>query len=540
MNAPADLRACRHGRSPLPWVIMRPHHRMPSALGGLLLALLVVLTGCTSGDGEDGGSTSAASSSSAPEPVIDWQDCTQRIQPIIAGRPGADRGFTFSCGTTKVPVSYADPGGDTMQLFLVRAVLGNQSNRIGSLLVNPGGPGGAATDAAIQSALTLPTDVVSRFDIVGVDPRGVGLSTPVECITDQQKDTFAASDPRAVDEASLTEAFDLADDIGKACTKKYGAALGAFNTVDTARDMDRVRQALGEQQLTYLGYSYGTTLGSTYAQLFPKQVRALVLDGAVDPDATPQQSAETQAQGFEQAFDAFAANCTGLVGGCPVGGDPRGFLTALLDQATAAPIASSRAGETRKATAGLVLGAVQSALYQPDAWPQLAQALAAAQKGDAAGVLTLADTYTGRNDDGSYSNTIDANTAINCADSTERFTRAQVSGLAADWNQRYPLFGANAALGLYSCTSWKAPRTGLPHEDAAGAAPVLVVGTQGDPVTPLPGAVDMAQDLSSGVLLTWQGSGHTAYPKTDCVTKAVDAYLVDLTVPTDGLTCPVA
>jgi pimeloyl-ACP methyl ester carboxylesterase len=511
---------------------------MLPALGGLLLTLLVVLTGCTPGGGGGGSGSSATASGSAPKPSIDWQDCTQKIQPIIAGRPGSDRPITFSCGTTKVPVSYADPGGDTMQLFLVRAVLGGQTNRIGSLLVNPGGPGGAASDEAIQSALTLPTDVVDRFDIVGVDPRGVGLSTPVECITGQQKDTFAANDPRAVDEKSLTGAFDLADDIGKACTKKYGAALGAFNTVDTARDMDRVRQALGEQQLTYLGYSYGTTLGSTYAQLFPRQVRALVLDGAVDPSATAQQSAEAQAQGFEQAFTTFATNCTGLVGGCPVGGDPRGFLTALLDQATAAPIASSKAGETRKATAGLVLAGVQSALYQPDAWPQLAQALASAQKGDSAGILTLADTYTGRNEDGSYGNTIDANTAINCADTTERFTRAQVTALATDWNQKYPLFGANAALGLYSCTSWKAPKTGLPHRDAAGAAPVVVVGTQGDPVTPLPGAVDMAQELSSGVLLTWQGSGHTAYPKTDCVTKAVDAYLTDLTVPQDGLTCP--
>ncbi|MEU2347863.1 alpha/beta hydrolase [Modestobacter sp. NPDC049651] len=513
---------------------------MPSVLGGLLLALLVVLTGCTSGDAEDGGSNSAAASSSAPKPAIDWQDCTQKIQPIIAGRPGSDRGFTFSCGTTEVPVSYADPGGDTMQLFMVRAALGNQTNRIGSLLVNPGGPGGAATDAAIQSALTLPADVVNRFDIVGVDPRGVGLSTPVECISDQQKDAFAAADPRAVDEASLTQAFDLADEIGKACTKKYGAALGAFNTVATARDMDRVRQALGEDQLTYLGYSYGTTLGSTYAQLFPEQVRALVLDGAVDPDGTPQESAETQAQGFEQAYDAFAANCTALVGGCPVGGDPRGFLTALLDQADATPIPSSKAGETRTATAGLVLGGVQAALYQPDAWPQLAQSLAAAQRGDSAGILTLADTFSGRNDDGSYTNITDANAAINCADTKDRYTRAQVSALATDWNQKYPLFGANAALSLYTCTSWKAPKTALPHEDAAGAAPVLVIGTQGDPVTPLPGAVDMAEELSSGVLLTWQGSGHTAYPKTDCVTRAVDAYLVDLTVPTDGLTCPAA
>jgi hypothetical protein len=264
----------------------------------------------------------------------------------------------------------------------------------------------------------------------------------------------------------------------------------------------------------------------------------MVLDGAVDPDADQKQSAETQAKAFEGAFDAFAQNCVGLVGGCPVGGDPRGFATALLNQAAGTPIPSSRAGETRQATPGLILNGIRSALYQPSAWPQLAQALANASKGDAAGILTLADTYTGRNDDGTYSNVVDANLAVNCADTDEKFTREQVSTLAADWNGTYPLFGADAALSLYTCTPWDAPRTPLPARDAEGSAPIVVVGTQGDPVTPLPGAVDMAKDLTSGVLLTWQGSGHTAYPKTDCVTAAVNAYLIDLTVPTDGLTCP--
>jgi pimeloyl-ACP methyl ester carboxylesterase len=302
--------------------------------------------------------------------------------------------------------------------------------------------------------------------------------------------------------------------------------------------MDLVRQSLGDEQLTYLGYSYGTTLGSTYAELFPDRVRAMVLDGAVDPDAGQQASAEAQAQAFEAAFDAFATNCAGLVSGCPVGGDPRTFVTDLLTQAAATPIPSSRAGETRQATPGLILNGIRSALYQPSAWPQLTQSLANARNGDAAGILTLADTYTGRNDNGSYSNVVDANLAVNCADTDEKFTRAQISGLVADWNVKYPLFGAGAALGLYTCSAWNAPRTPLPKPDAEGSAPILVVGTQGDPVTPLPGAVTMAEDLTSGVLLTWQGSGHTAYPKTACVTAAVDAYLIDLTAPQDGLTCP--
>jgi pimeloyl-ACP methyl ester carboxylesterase len=516
-------------------------HRRLAATGGALLALALALTGCTSSGDDEG----ASASSSAAQPdaqakaqPIDWSDCTDRIGPIIAGRPGADRPLSFQCGTTTVPVSYEDPHGGTLQLFMVKATLAGQTDRIGSLLVNPGGPGQSASDAAIQSALTLPTDVLGRFDVVGVDPRGVGLSTPVECISDQQKDEAFAADPRATDAASLEAAFGRVDTVAEGCAKKYKAALGAFDTVDTARDMDLVRQSLGDEKLTYLGYSYGTTLGSTYAELFPDRVRAFVLDGAVDPDAGQPQAAETQAQGFEAAFDAFAANCTGLVGGCPVGGAPRGFVNDLLNQATDAPIPSSRPGETRQATPGLILNGIRSALYQPGAWPQLAQALANARNGDSAGILSLADTYTGRNTDGTYSNVVDANLAVSCADTDEEFTRAQVSGLMADWNGKYPMFGADAALNLYTCSPWDAPRTPLPQRDADGSTPILVVGTQGDPVTPLPGAVDMAKDLTSGVLLTWQGNGHTAYPKTDCVTAAVNAYLIDLTVPTDGLTCP--
>jgi pimeloyl-ACP methyl ester carboxylesterase len=514
---------------------MTGHRRLAAA--AVLLAL--ALTGCTTGGP---GEAAAPASSAAPAtPVaqpIQWTDCDADIGQIIAGRPGADRDIAFSCGTTTVPASYDDPAGGSLDLFLVRATLAGQTGRIGSLLINPGGPGQSATDAAVQSALTLPEDVLRRFDVVGLDPRGAGLSTPVECISDQQKDQVLATDARTADPAALATAFSEVDAVAAGCADKYKDALGAFATVDSARDMDLVRQSLGDEQLTFLGYSYGTTLGSTYAELFPDRVRALVLDGAVDPDAGEQEFAEQQARGFESAFDAFAANCTALLAGCPIGADPRAFLTDLLAQAATTPIASSRAGETRQATSGLVLNGVRSALYQPSAWPQLAQSLAAARAGDAAGILTLADTYTGRNDDGTYTNVVDANVAVTCADTDERFTADQVRSVLTEWNATYPLFGADAALGLYTCSPWQAPRTPLPDRDAAGSAPILVIGTQGDPVTPPAGAQHMATDLTSGVLLTWAGNGHTAYPKTDCVTAAVDAYLIDLVVPAEGTVCP--
>jgi pimeloyl-ACP methyl ester carboxylesterase len=507
----------------------------------LLVALTLVLAGCTSFSENLSQKAPAAASTTAAAPKakpIDWTDCNQQIQPLIAGQPGSDRNLKFECGRTEVPISYDEPRGAALPLFLVRVVMAGQENRIGSLMVNPGGPGGSGADAAIGLALTLPEDVLKRFDLVGFDPRGVGLSTPVQCISKDMKERLIASEPRPTTDQQLDDAFALTKEVSDGCAHEYGDALGTFNTVDTARDMDLLREALGDEQLSYLGYSYGTTLGSTYAELFPDKVRALVLDAVVDPDADEKTDAEASAAGFEKGFDAFAQNCLGLIAGCPVGANPRQFVQDLLTQAEQSPIPSSEPGETRKATAGVVLTAVQAALYDQQSWPQLAQGLASAKNGDAKALFSLADNLSGRLKDGSYSNLIDANLAINCADTDQRYSEEQVRDLAKEWNAKYPLFGAGAATGLYTCSVWKADRTPLPERDADGSAPILVVGNTGDPVTPLPGAEDMAKDLQSGVLMIWQGQGHTSYPKTDCVSQAVDAYLIDLTVPLDGLTCP--
>jgi pimeloyl-ACP methyl ester carboxylesterase len=524
-------------------MIMRLHRGLaavPSSLLALSVALSMVLTGCTSfAESAADGSAPTASPSAAPKAApIDWTDCNQQIQKLVAGQPGSDRNLSFECGRTEVPISYSEPRGATLPLFLVRVVAAGQTDRIGSLMVNPGGPGASGADAAIGLALKLPQEILSRFDIVGFDPRGVGLSTPVECVSDAMKERIVAAEPRPTTPQQLDDAFSLTREVAKDCADQYGDALGTFNTVDTARDMDQLRRSLGDEKLTYLGYSYGTTLGSTYAELFPAKTRALVLDAAVDPDTDGKTDAEASAKGLEAGFDAFAANCVGLIAGCPVGANPRQFVTDLLAQAGQTPIPSSKQGETRQATPGVVLTAVQAALYDTASWPQLAQGLAAAQKGDSAGLFSLADSYSGRLEDGTYSNMLDANLAINCADTTESYDESEIRGLAADWGVKYPLFGAGSAVGLYTCSAWKAHRTPLPKRDAAGSAPILVVGNSGDPVTPLPGAKDMADDLTNGVLLVWQGQGHTAYPKTDCISAAVNSYLIGLTPPVDGLTCP--
>ena len=515
---------------------------------GLLAACSVVLvtaTGCTSfaetaAEG-DAAAAAAASPTEAPVDEIDWTDCTTQIDELIPDdTKGADRDLAFDCGRTEVPIDYDEPTGDTLPLFLVRVTLGEQTDRIGSLLVNPGGPGGSGADAAIGLALSLPEGVLEQFQLVGFDPRGVGLSTAVECIPPDVKAEMFSTDPRPTTAEEIDAAFALADRVATGCEEEYGDALGIFNTTDTARDMDRLRQALGDEQLSYLGYSYGTTLGSTYAELFPDKVRAMVLDGAVDPDADPVADAEGQAAGFEGAFDAFAKGCKSFRAGCPMGNNPRAYLEKLLEEAEAKPIPTDEKGDDREATAGDVFTAVVAALYDEDSWPQLSQALVAARKGDAAGVFTLADSYTGRLDDGTYSNLFDANYAINCADTAEeeQIPEDEIRALVAEWSEKYPLFGASSATALYNCNVWDAQRTPLPERDAEGSPPILVIGTEGDPATPLAGAVDMAEDLDNGVLLTWQGEGHTAYPKDDCVNRVVHDYLLREEAPVDDLTCP--
>ena len=522
---------------------MRVHRGLaavPPSLLALGLAATLALSGCTSfSDTVADESTPTATATAPSEPApIDWTDCNEQIQKLVAGQPGSERNLSFECGRTEVPISYDEPEGATLPLFLVRVVTADQTDRIGSLVVNPGGPGQSGADAAIGLALTLPAEVLSRFDIVGFDPRGVGLSTPVECISDDMKERIIAAEPRPTTEAQLDDAFALTKEVADGCADEYGDALGTFNTVDTARDMEQLRQSLGDEQLTYLGYSYGTTLGSTYAELYPDKVRAFALDAAVDPGADKKAAAEAGAKAYEAGFDAFAANCVGLIAGCPIGQNPRQFVTDLLAQAGQAPIPSSEPGETRQATPGVVMTAVQQALYDPASWPQLAQGLAAAQRGDSKGLFDLADSYAGRLEDGTYSNFFDANPAVNCADPDEKYDEDEIRDLAAAWGTTYPLFGAGSAVDLYTCSVWQADRTPLPERDAEGSAPILVVGNSGDPVTPLPGAENMAEDLESGVLLVWQGQGHTAYPKNACINAAVNSYLINLTPPADGLTCP--
>jgi pimeloyl-ACP methyl ester carboxylesterase len=458
--------------------------------------------------------------------------------------------MTYDCATITVPQDWhaagssgatANPGGGpTFQIALLRARSTQQRNRIGSLVINPGGPGASGVDTAVYLSFGpafggLPDEVTQRFDIVGFDPRGVNRSSPIKCISDAKLDANFGYEPDPKSQAAFDGLVALNQTIGNGCAGQYGDALRLYATEQAARDMDAVRSAVGDQKLTYLGYSYGTLLGATYAQLFPQNVRALVLDGAVDPRQNLISSSESQAQGFERAFNNFAAWCAKTPAKCPIAPDARAAVTSVMDKARVSP--TTGAGG-RPATAGWVMYAVISSLYTQTGWEELAKAISDLEQGNPAGVFKLADAYAERGPDGHYSNLFDANLAINCTDESTKPSVQQIRDLQSQWRAKYPLFGAPLAVGMLSCALWPGQRDPYPTGTAAGAPPILVVGTTGDPATPYEQTPRLADMLGVGKVLTWEGEGHTAYPQTPCITSNVDAYLVNLTVPPPGTRCP--
>ncbi|HEX7743783.1 MAG TPA: alpha/beta hydrolase [Micromonosporaceae bacterium] len=469
-----------------------------------------------------------------------WRPCPDIAEELV-GRGAPD--MTYECATIKVPRDWtasAAPGTETFDIALMRARSSKQHDRIGSVVLNPGGPGGSGINTAVYLSFGpafggLPDEITERFDIVGFDPRGVARSSPVKCISDADLDASFGYDPDPDTEREFSGLVSLNNRIGDACGDRYGDRLRLFSTEQAARDIDAVRSAVGDQKLTYLGYSYGTLLGATYAQLFPRNIRALVLDGAVDPRQDFVAGSESQAKGFERAFANFAAWCTRTPAKCPIAPDAHAAVTAAIEKARVSPAKGSHG---RVATAGWLFYAVISSLYTESGWADLATAIDRIERGDPTRVFQLADAYAERDEDGKYSNLFDANLAVNCADQQERVSRERIRELQAQWRSRYPLFGPTLAVGMLSCTEWPGQRDPYPTGPATGAPPILVVGTTGDPATPYEQTPKLADMLGVGRVLTWEGEGHTAYPQTLCVTEAVDRYLIDLTLPPEGKRCP--
>jgi pimeloyl-ACP methyl ester carboxylesterase len=507
-----------------------------------LIAAIVATAGCTlpvlAPDSAADRPSADSDTPSVPGTQASWRRCPEVPTKLIGrGAPG----MTYECATVAVPQDWNAPSaGGTYDVSLLRVRSATQKNRIGSLILNPGGPGGSGVDIAVYLSYGeklggLPTAITDRFDIVGFDPRGVGRSSPVKCISDTDQDASFAADPDPVSQAEFDQAAALARKVGSACQRKYTGQLRNFSTEQAARDLDAIRAAVGDDKLSYLGFSYGTLLGATYAQLFPTKVRALVLDGAVDPKQGFVAGSESQAKGFERAFTNFTEWCQRTPAKCPISADARKAVTDAIATGDTSPVTGK---DGRKVTDGWVFLALISSLYTERGWEQLAKGIDGLAKGDATGILALADEYADRDSRGRYTNLFDANTAVNCADIEGAPPVAEIRKLQASWRVKYPIFGPALAVGMLPCTFWPGERDPYPVGQAKGAPPIVVVGTTGDPATPYENTARLARMLGVGTVLTWEGEGHTAYPSTPCIVAAVDAYLIDLTVPKAGLRCP--
>jgi len=504
----------------------------------VVLALLAAtaaasVSACTAGSG--GAPPRPAVAAAGPQPVA---------RPGVVGAPlrfGACPGQQAradQCAVLTVPLDRSHPEARAVGLQVVRRPASG-APRIGSLVLNPGGPGGSAV-ADFDSLLGQLSPVLrERFDVVGVDPRGVGSSAPVRCLDGPAADAANASSPDPLTPDGLVELQRVARGVAAACQQRSGDLLPFVGTADAARDLDDLRAALGDPGLTYLGYSYGTQLGATYAAMFPTKVRALVLDGAVDPTLDPLSATEVQARGFETALQAFLADCQRRRGDCAwdPGGDLLAAYRAVTARIAAAPLATR--DPLRPLTSSLALTGVAAALYSRDTWPYLEQALAAAARGDGGTLLALSDVLDERHPDGTYSSLQASNIAVSCRDVSAPLGTAPYVASYRRLQRSAPDF-ADLALSGYVCAVWPARPTAPPAPLAVrGAPPLLVVGTTGDPATPLSEAVGLVRLLPGSVLLTRDGEGHTGYGASACVRGHADAYLLDPAVlPPAGTVCP--
>ncbi len=442
------------------------------------------------------------------------------------------------CSRLTVPLSYDDPDGETIELAVLRAPAAKRGQRVGQLVVNPGGPGGSGVQYAASGSYVFGERLTDFFDIVGFDPRGVGKSTPLECAGTEQTDELLSLDPDP-DNAEEEARFDrLTREFGEGCLKNSGDLARHMTTTEVARDLDILREALGERQLDYFGASYGTAIGATYADLFPTNVRRMVLDGAIDPTLSTRQLSLGQARGFEIALRAYVQDCVDQ-GDCLLGDSVDAGVERvgqLLRELDAEPLPTASG---RELTEGLAQYGIILPLYNQDYWPLLTVSLKQALEGGGDRLLNLADQYASREQGKYQDNSIEAYLAVYCLDHSDFVPSGEVPDLLPEFEEASPTFGRIFAYGATTCGSWPVKSGIVPRLlDAEGAAPIVVVGTTRDPATPYEQAVTLAKQLQSGVFISRDGDGHTGFQQgNDCVDRAIEGYLVGGTVPKDGLSC---
>ncbi|MCD7443634.1 alpha/beta hydrolase [Streptomyces lincolnensis] len=511
--------------------------------GALLAAAALLVSACSSGSAtSSGGAVAEAALDPLPRatPAALASYYGQKPSWRSCGVPG------FECATVKAPLDYAEPGAGAVRLALARKKATGPGKRLGSLLVNPGGPGGSAIGyLQAYAGIGYPAEIRARYDMVAVDPRGVARSEPVECLDGRAMDTYTQTDLTPDDERERTAVVDAYKRFAEGCGARSPKLLRHVSTVETARDMDIVRAVLGDRKLHYVGASYGTFLGATYAGLFPDRVGRLVLDGAMDPSLPARRLNLDQTAGFETAFQSFAKDCVQQPD-CPLGtkgttpAEVGRNLKAFFRKLDARPIPTGDA-DGRRLGEALATTGVTAALYDEGAWAQLREALSTAMKEkDGAGLLVLADSYYERDADGRYANLMFANAAVNCLDLPAAFDSPdEVREALPAFEKASPVFGEGLAWASLNCAYWPVRHTGEPHRiEAEGAAPIVVVGTTRDPATPYRWARALSRQLTSARLLTYEGDGHTAYGRgSACIDSTINAYLLRGTPPTDGKRC---
>jgi pimeloyl-ACP methyl ester carboxylesterase len=444
----------------------------------------------------------------------------------------------FQCAKVTVPMDYSDPDGETIQLAALRA--SSTGNRSGTLLVNPGGPGASGYDFVKDAALThFSQSVRDAYDIVGFDPRGVKRSAPVACLSDAERDAARAKVYDLETDAGLAAARTDNKAIADQCANKTGKVLGHIDTQSAAKDLDILRAVVNDAKLNYLGYSYGTFLGSTYASLFPDNVGRMVLDGALDPSISYEEVTNGQARAFEKAIRAYVASCQAQAN-CPLTGGVDSGVQQIRDLIAAVQQTPRTAKDGRVVNATMFVSGLITPLYNDQSWPALTQALDAAMTGDVSLMLRLSDLGADRSSNGSYtSNSTFAFNAINCLDYPMESDPAAMRAEQQQLMQESPTLGYFFAYGGTNCADWPYPnvRTPAPVE-YTGESPIVVIGTTGDPATPVEWASSLRKQLGNAALMTWEGEGHTAYGRSNsCLEDPVDRYLVDGTLPADNTVC---
>lgn len=513
-------------------------HRRPAAEIAAAATAALLLSACTPAPPSPESSSSGVDLETYLQQSLDWGQCTGTATNSAEAELFANP--NLECASVEVPIDYDKPDGNQAQIALLRIPATGESE--GSVLVNPGGPGGSGTSlVASTSTLWQESPVIERFDIVGFDPRGIGGSTPaLDCYTDEEYDTGKGLRFGVVNDINSAEE---ATEFAERCIDGSGSVENLVNagSMNVVRDMDLMREVLGDEKLTFLGYSYGSEIGAMYTERYPENVRAVVLDGAVSPKMTPTQLRAAQFAAFQDRFDDLAALCA-QSSDCVLGVDPTAVNERLHEIVEPLVVSPARSTDGRELNIWDVYNGISSGLYSEATWPTIISALTELDKGNPDMMLALRDSWYGRTEDGTYTTDLDTQNIVRCMD-WPRLTPEEQTAAAREHGQFAPMYDIESFTGgqyYYECGSWPAPPTrGQPWlEGKADLPETLIVSVTGDPATPHEGGIEMAQALG-GSLLTVEGKQHGAYlvGGSECVDRVVDDYLLHLETPPAGSRC---